>query len=82
MKILRKFEQTCIHKVREEMLSKYPKTCKLTIIWFKFQLVIIGSFTFITFMLDITRGKMKNYNRFYESNYKNPLRLGAFIAVA
>jgi len=27
MKILRKFEQTCIHNYREKMLHQYPKTC-------------------------------------------------------
>ena len=43
---------------------------------------LIGSFTFVCFFLDVARGKMKNYNRFYESNYKNPLRLGLFVSTA
>ena len=37
------------------------------------------SFTFVAFVSDVLRGKMKNYNRFYESNYTNPAKLALFV---
>lgn len=37
------------------------------------------SIAWITFWLDIGRGKMKSYNRFYESHYSNPFRLIWFL---
>jgi hypothetical protein len=29
MKVLRKFEEVCIHNLRETMLKKYRKSCKV-----------------------------------------------------
>lgn len=40
------------------------------------------SLAFVGLIFDISRGKMKNYNRFYESNYTNPAKFALFILTA
>ena len=37
------------------------------------------SVAWIAFWMNIGRGKMKNYNRYYESTYTNPLKQVLFV---
>ena len=43
MKVLRKFEEVCIHNLRENMLKKYRKSCN---IFLKFRFNTLSSMDF------------------------------------
>lgn len=75
MRLVRKFEEACIHQFREHMIKNYKKTC----IRLFNHLVLFMSMAWLTFWLDVSRGKMKTYNKYYESNYTNPFRLILFL---
>ncbi len=71
-----------LEKICLKSILKHVNKIFFYLILINFMIDIIGSFTFIAFILDISRGKMKNYNRFYESNYRDPLRLLTYITLA